>query len=429
MLSPFLPVTLLAGKLRDENECADRDIKRLQKEVEELSAQLEECKLMHAKYSKDKEAEADVLSDAVLQLQEENQKMTDTLESLQLSVRQKDSVHALSEQRFRSEVRRLEEEKRHLQNYLNDGENSAEQLEVLRSTLSNALSSNEGLVRESRDASNAHRHAMDMLQQTADRAESNVVSLRQELKSLRQEYDVVLMEREEAAGALRRAIEMAKSLSAKVSDEQAKREEAESRLAEGQKRMQDILRAKEQVSYAVLDALHKERALQTSVSRTLSEMRKREADEERLKSMATSRDSLEVSFSSDGGGDCQEPDGAKDDPPTAFSRSRYEPPSSGRPAADVMEIWKNSVLAKDLSFSQAVGRSAPTGAGGSASNTPNPRPPLTSSGMSSNGSFAAGQKRGGVGSPMRNMLPESPEHLDLAHSPSVRNHLIGDLKR
>ena len=67
---------------------------------------------------KQKDSEVDVLSEAVLQHQEENQKLKERLDSLNLSVRQKESVHALTEQRFRSELRRLEEECSRLANHV-----------------------------------------------------------------------------------------------------------------------------------------------------------------------------------------------------------------------------------------------------------------------------------------------------------------------
>lgn len=362
-----------------------------------------------------------MLSEEVLQLQEEKKKMSDTIESLQLSIRQKDSVHALSEQRLLSEVRRLEEDNRHLKNFLHDGENSAQQLEVLRSTLSNALSSNEGLVRESRDTANAHRHAMDMLQQKADRAESNGISLRQDLKALRQEYDVVLMEREEATGALRRALEMAKSLSAKVNEEQDKREQAETRLEEGQRQMQEMLRAKEQMSYAVLDALHKERALNSTVNRKLSEVLRHEIDEDRHKTVVTSRDSLEVSYASGNGGSHESESKSEYHKTKENSSLQHALPISNQPPAGVMEI-RNSVLGKDpSSFNHS--------AGASATNTPIPRPPLPNSSSISSSSSNHLRHTQRELSPMRHTAPGSPEHLDLAHSPSVRNHVIGDLKR
>lgn len=347
---------------------------------------------------KQKDSEVDVLSEAVLQHQEENQKLKERLDSLNLSVRQKESVHALTEQRFRSELRRLEEERRLLQSYLNDGEHSAEETQKLRASLSEALSSNETLVRESQNAANAHRHATAMLQQIVDRSESDLISLRKELRELRQEYEVVLSEREEAAGALRRAIEMAKGLSAKVTEEQVKREEAENKLALGQKRMQDILRAKEQVSYAVLDALHKERALQTSVSRTLTEMRKRDTEEDHPNSLNTSRDSLNGSYTKHG------------DVEDSFAGNE---PNSGR------DISPEKAVSHDIKDANI-----------SASNTPKPRSPLSGPSVLGQGTSDTdvGYKRPQT-SPLLSRIPGSPEHLDLGQPGTVKHHLIGDLKR
>ena len=380
----------------------------------------------HTKYAKQKESEVEVLTNEVVQLHEVNQKLADRVESLQLSSRQKDTVQAVNEQRMRGEIRRLEEDRTVLQNYLRDGASSTEELEKLRLNLADALRKNDALVSEGRQTANAHRYAMEMQQQAVDRAETSLASTRKELAALRRDYDVVLTEREEAAGALRRAIEMAKGLSAKVAEEQMLREDAENRLAAGQKRMQDILRAKEQVSYAVLDALHKERALQTSVSRTLSEMRKREeVDDRGANQLNVSQDSLNASFEID-----EEADGS----PKATPNSGDSICGSLEPPVNVTNAWRDKVFRHE-SQTKPDGPSQDERPAISTSNTPNPRPPLHNDGSLTplinlyiSGANASRTKRTEAPSG-RHDVPSSPEHLDIGHPPSIRNHLIGDLKR
>jgi hypothetical protein len=212
----------------------------------------------------------EVLTEEVVKLENDKKALQERVESLTLSFRHRESVHAMTEKRLQTETMKLVKEREALQSTLSEGATVSTQLEMLRMNLSNALQANEVLAKESREMAERSRQELHEKKFENEKSEMKVKALQSENQRLKDEIDDIIREREEAAAALRKSIQLARGLTQRLNDEKEQREELERKLSQEQSKLQAILKAKEQVSNAMLDALHRERALQSSISKSFS---------------------------------------------------------------------------------------------------------------------------------------------------------------
>lgn len=211
-----------------------------------------------------------MLTEEVVKLENDKKDLQERVESLTLSFRHRESVHAMTEKRLQTETMKLVKEREALKSTLSEGATVSTQLEMLRMNLSNALQANEVLAKESREMAERNRQELQEKKFEIEKSDMKVRALQSENQRLKDEIDDIIREREEAAAALRKSIQVARGLTQRLNDEKEQREELERKLSQEQSKLQAILKAKEQVSNAMLDALHRERALQSSLSKSFS---------------------------------------------------------------------------------------------------------------------------------------------------------------
>jgi hypothetical protein len=215
----------------------------------------------------------EVLTEEVVKLDNDRKSLQERVDSLTLSFRHRESIHAMTEKRLQTETMKLVKEREVLQSTLNEGASATTQIDMLRTNLSNALQGNEMLAKESREAAEKHRLEIHEKNFQLEKNELVLKSVQSECHRLRGELEDLIREREEISSALRKSIQLAKGLSQRVHDEKELREETERKLAQEQSKLHSILKAKEQVSNAMLDALHRERALQSSITKSSLSLR------------------------------------------------------------------------------------------------------------------------------------------------------------
>jgi hypothetical protein len=233
---------------------------KLQEDVTNLMDKLKASMLGAADTEEKNEARINELNVTVEELQSEKRQLTERLEALTLSLRHRESLLALAEQRLEAESQRLREDRQSLAESQRQGEAHSSQIEMLRSNMTNALRANEILARESREVADSHRMSMSALNERCIRAEAQNQALAEQTREREEDLRTMVTEREEMVAAFKKSIAAAKGLSARLVREQAINVSLKEQLEHSQQSMHQVIKAKEQVSYAVLDALYKERS-------------------------------------------------------------------------------------------------------------------------------------------------------------------------
>ena len=234
---------------------------KLKDDVSSLMEKLKSSMLGSSEMEEKNQNQINALNATIEELQDNNRHLSERLEALTLSLRHRESVLALTEKRLEVETQRLQEDRQSLAESVRQGEVHSSQIEMLRSNMSNALHANELLARESREMSDAHRAALEALNERCVRAEVHNRALEEQAREREERFSDMEKEREEMVAAFKKSIAAAKGLSSRLLQEQALNQNLKQQLHQTEISMQQVIKAKEQVSYAVLDALYKERSM------------------------------------------------------------------------------------------------------------------------------------------------------------------------
>jgi chromosome segregation ATPase len=176
----------------------------------------QELRLQSDEYREEKEAELEVLTEEVIKLDHDRKELQERVDSLTLSFRHRESIHAMTEKRLQNETMRLVKEREVLQSTLSEGATATTQIDMLRTNLSNALQGNEMLAKESREAMDRHRSEIHEKNFQLEKHEMIQKSLQTENHRLRAELEDLIREREEVSSALRKSIQLAKGLNQRL---------------------------------------------------------------------------------------------------------------------------------------------------------------------------------------------------------------------
>ncbi len=194
------------------------------------------------------------------------------LESLQQSINHIDSVNTLSEQRLQSEWDTFNLEKNKFQEQIKKGDAAMIQEQLLRIEIQNMkLEKDELLAKYSQLTAALNSNKGEEKQQLVA-LKLQVSELEQFLSTSRINETRAVHERDEAMKALMQTVEATRELSGKYQKERNKRINLDEKVGILEKHISDLKKSKEQVSSAVLDALHKERSKSQALEQVLNSL-------------------------------------------------------------------------------------------------------------------------------------------------------------
>jgi len=234
-------------------------------QIEDLSHRLTETRINYDVQLQEKNRSLAELSELLPQSQRENDALRARIETLQQSLSHLDSVNHLTEQRINSEWDMLAAEKAALAEKITMGEAAQQQSDLLRKRLTDTLEAKEKLQEKYQQLQDYHdkqQYDENKLLMTIQENENQISAARtKELKSQ--------AERDDALKALMQTVDATRELSEKYQKERSRRMAAEERALASEHLADGLRRAKEHVSTAVLDALHKERSKSASLEQAL----------------------------------------------------------------------------------------------------------------------------------------------------------------
>lgn len=241
-------IELLKEKLHSSKELTSK----LELQIEDMSKRLSEVRHLHEEVMEEKNTKIAQLVEFQNYLQTENHQLASRIESHQQSLSYFENVHKINEQRLETEISELRLEVENLCIKSQECENLKLQLEEMRQSLHEAVNAKENTHHSLNEIKFSAERQEIMLKNTLEDTTRRADDLQSELLASREFETAVIAERNEALEALQQTIQATRELSQKY------QRERELRLAT-EAVMEDLRRAKESVSTAVLDALHRER--------------------------------------------------------------------------------------------------------------------------------------------------------------------------
>ena len=197
-------------------------------------------------------------------LQHENKLLNERVENYILTFRQKEKIINLNESSFKSEIQNLKNEKKMLEGNIKNNLNLIQQNEILENNIKNLLKINEVLKAEN-----------EILLEKFHESELNVKkneiyyqNLTIESNNLKSEIQNLSNANEEFKVGLNKSLHLLKDFKQQLKFEKEKNEELEKKLMSEQIRLNEILKAKEQISNVMLDALQREKSIQSSITKS-----------------------------------------------------------------------------------------------------------------------------------------------------------------
>ena len=255
------------ASLHDKHNNIKSLAQRLQAQVEDLSRRLAEERLGTEKERSDRERLVVENGEALQRAQQEAKSLRGRVEALQTSLSQADSVRTLTEKRLASEWAKLSSEMEAMADKSRRYDLIEGQLEATRHKLADAQAAKEEALATVRalgdgEALQMHNSALTL---EVDQANARVEEL--------------LRDKAQSVAALQQTMDAARELSARLQAEKTRRASLEDRLAAAEERAakaeqvaEGVNKAREHVSTAVLDALHKERVKTAALERSLQEL-------------------------------------------------------------------------------------------------------------------------------------------------------------
>ncbi len=194
------------------------------------------------------------------------------LESLQQSINHIDSVNTLSEQRLQSEWDTFNTEKNKYQEQLKKGDAAMIQEQLLRNEVHSLKVEKDELLNKYSQLTAALNSNKSEEKQQLVALKFQVSELEQFLNTSRSNETRAVHERDEAMKALMQTVEATRELSGKYQKERNKRINLDEKIGLLEKNIADLKKSKEQVSSAVLDALHKERSKSQALEQVLNSL-------------------------------------------------------------------------------------------------------------------------------------------------------------
>lgn len=288
------------GTLREAKLQADNFSHELTAQLEETSGRLAQLRITSEEEVRTSAAALEEKTSSLEVARKELKALRNQVEAMQLSLSHSESIQRISDRRNKEERENIVELRAELERERMDVVAAREDLSRSSGVLSSereqfsvlqhrvALQSEELMVkerelREARLALQSREEGLESSRRAAKRSEE-----------AHEEMVRVQGEREEALSTLERAMGMVRDLSAKLGAEKTKSVEVEARL-------EALRRSKEQVSSAVLDALHKERTKTARLQSRLEQLAGSTAVAD-LSTMSPSSSSPHASASTAGGG-------------------------------------------------------------------------------------------------------------------------------
>lgn len=252
---------------------------KLQEQLEELSTRYQESKSAAESEIYSKNRTIGELSEALPIARQEAEAYKARVETLLASISQLDSVNKMCEQKIIAEREKtsaereiFNSEKALMLDKIKRAEAAQTQVELMRKSLADALSAKEEEMRKYQallaEVDNRNTEESQQIAALKMRLQETEMFL----QSSQAHENRLTTERDEAMKALMQTVEATRELSDKYQKERGKRIAAEERAILAEKVVDSLRRAKEHVSTAVLDALHKERSKNMSLEQALNAM-------------------------------------------------------------------------------------------------------------------------------------------------------------
>lgn len=259
-------------QVNEKANCLKGINNRLQKQLEDLSYQFSSHKTATEAEIVGKNKQIADLNEGISTLKAYCDSQQNRVDSLQQSIAHMDSVSSLSESRLKMEWDNLNGEKSKHAERLRIGDIAVSQVDALKHELSKMQSENEESVRN-------YKALVALLERNGDEEQHQLQSTQQQLlvveKQLQKSVDgmkQILSERDDAMKALLQTVDATRDLSNRYQKERERRIIAEDKYKQSEKQYDTLRRSQENVSTAVLDALHKERSKTQAIEKVLHSM-------------------------------------------------------------------------------------------------------------------------------------------------------------
>ena len=252
--------------MHEKHNSANSLAHRLQAQVEDLSKRISEERLGFEKERAEQGRFVVEGGEALQKAQLEVKSLRGRVEQLQTQLSQADSVRTLTEKRLAAEWSKLSGEMESLAEKSRRYDLLEAQLETTRLRLAEALAAKE-------EAQAAVRALAD-----GEALQMHNSALSLEVNQANARVSDLIRDKEQSVAALQQTMEAARDLNARLQAEKARRVSLEERVAAAEERAaqaervaEGVNKAREHVSTAVLDALHKERVKSAALEKTLND--------------------------------------------------------------------------------------------------------------------------------------------------------------
>lgn len=191
---------------------------------------------------------------------------------LQQAIVHHENQSKLTQQRLEVEWSKLAIERSQHQDTIRQNESLTAQLEHVRQHLANTLLSRDGLAKENELIKEDLSVRKQQFEREFNDLRTRFNVLESSLQDTKNHQLQIQSERDEALDALQQTMQAVKDLSAKYQEAKASNDSLQNRTVEAEKSMEAMKRAKEHISTAVLDALHKERSKTAALEKIIQEM-------------------------------------------------------------------------------------------------------------------------------------------------------------
>lgn len=237
-----------------------------QQDVDELNRKFVEQKRVFESDIASKNHAIAELMDSQSSNQKDHALLRKKYEGLQESFKHLESAHELTIQRFQAEKEKLTAELKMIHHSKQELEQLPEEIEEMRDQIQTLLVEKQNiqvLLEESK------QKMKDLNDQNFD---ERIKVLSEEVDHHKQVAYQHLKERDEAVQALQQMMMATRELTERFSQEQEEKQRLERKIIQLENSMDGLRRAKEHISTAVLDALHKERLKVISLEKTIQEL-------------------------------------------------------------------------------------------------------------------------------------------------------------
>jgi chromosome segregation ATPase len=275
-----------ADELAEQNHTKDKQIEDLkgqlnqqadslqlyELQMQSFAHKLSETESKHAASVKEKDRLLDEYQIALPKAQREAVIAQGRADILQQAIIHHENQTKLAQQRVDVEWSKLSIERSQHDEILKENEKLNAQLNELRQAFTSTLIAKEEISNQYASFKEEFMHRTDETSRHEQAMESQIQELSIDIDHLKHNEAILTKERDEALDALQQTMQVVKDLTNKYKESKALNETFESRAQEMERAMEGMKRAKEHISTAVLDALHKERSKSAALEKILQDM-------------------------------------------------------------------------------------------------------------------------------------------------------------